>query len=202
MSSRGHQLSGCGKSGRWSCDETDDGNEDYDIRIVYGFCVTSGAVFVAIGTGAADAVFVAGVHGASVRFSHFLLCSNLSERSEVTTEAERFLGLGCDGQGADGARSGNVVHGRKPVCNILALVLPPLSFGVECLIFSCFDTSEWREFGLIIVLGLFFLAIIVPLSLVLAIVSLFRGERYVPLTIVELVVYGGFVFCMIGVAVK
>ena len=106
----------------------------------------------------------------------------------MSTEAERFLGIQDDNAPA----SEEVQLRRKPICNVLALAFPLFVIFLGCI----GKPDQWGFGAVIMIIFLFCFAI--PVSLLLAIVSLCRRERYVALTIFEIVVYSILVCLMIS----
>lgn len=91
---------------------------------------------------------------------------------------------------------------RRPVCNLLALLLPVLAVPMGILIGYAFDKfTNPQGFEAWGILGLMVLPLIlaVPASLILAIVSLWRRERFPALAIGELILCG---LMLLGVALS
>lgn len=109
----------------------------------------------------------------------------------MSTEAERFLGI----QGDEGPASRNKQPLRKPICNILALVFPLLITLVHFIGYFA-KPDAWGIGAVLIIILLFCFTI--PVSLLFAIISLFRRERFVALTIIEVVTYSSLVCLMIS----
>lgn len=78
----------------------------------------------------------------------------------------------------------------RPICNVVAALLP-LGFILVTVLFFAFakyaDAEGFASLGFALVFYVLFLVIVMPVSFILSIISLFRRERLLALTIIELV---------------
>lgn len=77
---------------------------------------------------------------------------------------------------------------RRPICTVVAAILPVVTFGVLAYIHERWHVEGLGGFGFAVML-LLILAVSVVVSLILAIVSLLRNERLWGLALAEVLVY-------------
>jgi len=77
---------------------------------------------------------------------------------------------------------------RRPICTVVAAILPVVTFGVLAYIHERWHVGGLEGFGFAMML-LLILAASVVVSLILAIVSLLRNERLWGLALAEVLVY-------------
>lgn len=112
----------------------------------------------------------------------------------MSSEAESFLGLSDDSDLTDATHR----ERSRPICNILALAVPVVYIIGAIICLNVQDSSGWEGYGLGLgLLGLLVL-VIVPISFILSILSLWRRERWLPLTIFEFVIYFIVVCLIVG----